>query len=315
MKKTRTLAAITALTMLIGANAVPFRAEAYKFVSDNAYTAFDSADETAYVKISYEIDQERINAERDLRVKTYEEKIAEVLDGLDITNYRDVLSKPNKTNIGVWTFDESKPPSETEFYIIKETIISRIRYEINDLMLNEQRKQMGDEILAEIDVVPDDDTAYPNFGQIWCNMNREQLAKAEACEKIKIVSVAEDWDGYLYIGTPEIPKEPYVNTACADADKATTTDALHTAVNASTTTTAAETETTLNTSLLFTKYGDANLDDNVTLADAVAILQHIGCRDKYALKEQGLYNADVDGVKGVTANDARVIMQWDAGIR
>ncbi len=58
--------------------------------------------------------------------------------------------------------------------------------------------------------------------------------------------------------------------------------------------------------------GDANLDFKVSVADAVAILQHIACRDKYELRPQGLVNADVDGSEGVTANDARVLQQWDA---
>ena len=58
--------------------------------------------------------------------------------------------------------------------------------------------------------------------------------------------------------------------------------------------------------------GDANLDGKATVADAVAILQHIANRDKYELKQQGLINADVDGEAGVTANDARVLQEWDA---
>lgn len=58
--------------------------------------------------------------------------------------------------------------------------------------------------------------------------------------------------------------------------------------------------------------GDANLDSRVSVADAVAILQHIALRDKYELRQQGLINADVDGADGVTANDARVIFQWDS---
>ena len=58
--------------------------------------------------------------------------------------------------------------------------------------------------------------------------------------------------------------------------------------------------------------GDANLDNKATVADSVAILQHIANRDKYGLKAQGLINADVDGEAGVTANDARVLQDWDA---
>lgn len=71
------------------------------------------------------------------------------------------------------------------------------------------------------------------------------------------------------------------------------------------------TTTTVISTVPFTGQGDANCDGRVTVADAVAILQHIGNRDKYGLSEQGKLNADVDGVEGITANDALVIQQWD----
>lgn len=58
--------------------------------------------------------------------------------------------------------------------------------------------------------------------------------------------------------------------------------------------------------------GDANLDGKVSLSDSVAVLQHIANRDKYGLRPQGLINADVDGVEGVTANDALTLQKWDA---
>ena len=58
--------------------------------------------------------------------------------------------------------------------------------------------------------------------------------------------------------------------------------------------------------------GDANLDSRATVADSVAILQHIANRDKYCLKAQGLVNADVDGVAGVTANDALELQKRDS---
>lgn len=60
--------------------------------------------------------------------------------------------------------------------------------------------------------------------------------------------------------------------------------------------------------------GDANVDGKVTVADAVAILQSIGNKDKYELKPQGKINGDVDGIEGITANDALRIQQLDAGV-
>lgn len=61
-------------------------------------------------------------------------------------------------------------------------------------------------------------------------------------------------------------------------------------------------------------YGDANVDGKVTVADAVAILQSIANKDKYELKAKGKINGDVDGVAGITANDALLIQKKDAGV-
>ena len=88
------------------------------------------------------------------------------------------------------------------------------------------------------------------------------------------------------------------------ASKRTTTSTATT--GAATTTTAAATN--VQPSLL----GDANGDNKVTVADAVAILQYIGNRDKYGLTPTGLANADVDGQPGITGMDALAIQQLDA---
>ena len=59
--------------------------------------------------------------------------------------------------------------------------------------------------------------------------------------------------------------------------------------------------------------GDANLDEKVTVADAVTILQAIANKDKYALKPQGAINADCyKPGDGVTAKDALAIQMLDA---
>lgn len=63
-----------------------------------------------------------------------------------------------------------------------------------------------------------------------------------------------------------------------------------------------------------TLYGDANCDSRVTIADATAILQYIGNADSFALSEQGMANADVNGESGISADDAVVIQKIDAGL-
>jgi hypothetical protein len=73
-------------------------------------------------------------------------------------------------------------------------------------------------------------------------------------------------------------------------------------------------ETTTTTQPVKVVRGDANEDGSVTVADAVAILQYIGNKDKYNLSAQGKLNADVDDNPGVTPNDALTIQKFDAGV-
>lgn len=58
--------------------------------------------------------------------------------------------------------------------------------------------------------------------------------------------------------------------------------------------------------------GDANEDGEVTVADAAAILQYLGNSEENKLSEQGLANADVDGVAGITPADAVTIQKFKA---
>ncbi|MDE6775324.1 MAG: dockerin type I repeat-containing protein [Ruminococcus sp.] len=60
--------------------------------------------------------------------------------------------------------------------------------------------------------------------------------------------------------------------------------------------------------------GDANCDGKLSVADATLVLQYCGNKDKYTISEQGLLNADVDGTAGISAVDALIIQQVDAGI-
>ncbi|MBO4877684.1 MAG: leucine-rich repeat protein [Ruminococcus sp.] len=62
------------------------------------------------------------------------------------------------------------------------------------------------------------------------------------------------------------------------------------------------------------KYGDANGDGKITVADAVAVLQYIANKDKYPISEESLLYADCDGEAGITGGDAIMIQKYDAGI-
>lgn len=70
-----------------------------------------------------------------------------------------------------------------------------------------------------------------------------------------------------------------------------------------------------NTDGMHLIYGDANLDDNVTMSDSVAILQYIANDEKYPLDDTARANADVyNPGDGITGMDARSIMKLDAGV-
>ena len=61
--------------------------------------------------------------------------------------------------------------------------------------------------------------------------------------------------------------------------------------------------------------GDANEDGQVDIADATAIIQHIGNPDKYSLSEQGKINADCYNTgDGITGMDAVAIQKLEAGL-
>ena len=61
--------------------------------------------------------------------------------------------------------------------------------------------------------------------------------------------------------------------------------------------------------------GDANGDKKVSVADAVAILQFIGNKDKYPITGEALANADCfDPGDGITAKDALAIQRLDAKV-
>lgn len=88
----------------------------------------------------------------------------------------------------------------------------------------------------------------------------------------------------------------------------TTTTAKSTeTTTTTTTTTGAGTETTTSEPFGDVKYGDANCDGSVDVADAVFIMQTLSNPNDYKLTEKGMKNADVVANDGVTAKDALAI--------
>ncbi|MCM1133241.1 MAG: RICIN domain-containing protein [Ruminococcus flavefaciens] len=94
-------------------------------------------------------------------------------------------------------------------------------------------------------------------------------------------------------------------------------DKAETVVTTTETTATTTTTTTETTAVPSGKYlcGDANEDGVVDVADAAAIIQSLGNKDKYALSEQGAKNADCyNPGDGVTGMDALAIQRLKANM-
>jgi len=107
-------------------------------------------------------------------------------------------------------------------------------------------------------------------------------------------------------------------TTTTKKETTTTSSATTTTVTSTTTTTVTESTTASAADTTFgtgdVLLGDANNDKKVTVADAVAILQSIANKDKYALSDIGKTNADCYNTgDGITAMDAWAIQALDAG--
>ncbi len=131
-----------------------------------------------------------------------------------------------------------------------------------------------------------------------------------AFEKGVTTTAGEDyWRTTTTTTTATTTSTTYVLTTSVHGNQSTKAS---TTTNASTTTSTKPAST--NAPVKASLYGDANCDGKVSIADAVAVLQHIANKDKFGLTTQGQANADVDGVAGITGNDALVIQKVDAGL-
>ena len=114
---------------------------------------------------------------------------------------------------------------------------------------------------------------------------------------------------------PDLKTYPLDGSAPAVTTTKKPASTTTTSKSASTTTTTVKTTATTGSATEKSDilWGDANLDNNVTVADAVAILQSVANADKYALKPQGALNGDVfNNGDGISAKDALTIQKYDA---
>ena len=123
-----------------------------------------------------------------------------------------------------------------------------------------------------------------------------------------VSNLKEIYNSEFCITLDELPDLKSYPINGEDTPKVTTTKT--TATTKSTTTATTSTTSTGSDDIL---WGDANLDNSVTVADSVTILQSIGNKDKYKLEPNGKRNADVfNNGDGITSNDALSIQKYDA---
>ena len=144
--------------------------------------------------------------------------------------------------------------------------------------------------------------------QIPLGINGTGLSLNEFYEKYSSTEGSNLDGGTVIGGKPVDSDTPAVTTTTAPKDDKQTTTTTVTTVDVN------PEQTTTSDSDGKYLAGDANLDGNVTISDAVAILQYLANSDKYGLDEQARKNADVDGKPGVTGTDAGSIQKFDAGI-
>jgi hypothetical protein len=103
------------------------------------------------------------------------------------------------------------------------------------------------------------------------------------------------------------------STGGGNAVTTTTTTAKPTTTTTTTTAKQVDAKEELNAKV--SKWGDANGDGTVDMADAVAIMQALANPNKYKLSDQGKFNGDVyEAGGGITTNDAAAIQKYLLGL-
>lgn len=156
----------------------------------------------------------------------------------------------------------------------------------------------------------------PDYGSGWDAendfSNKEILGKSGTTDEAGTVSgivtkyIPVYVNGELYYGEEPDGTSADGNASGSAEPPKTTSPAVTTSPTVTTATTAEPADQP--------DYGDANTDGSVTVADAAAILQYLGNAEAFKLSENGIKNADVDGVSGITPKDAVTIMKFKAGL-
>ncbi|MDE6035742.1 MAG: endo-1,4-beta-xylanase [Ruminococcus sp.] len=170
--------------------------------------------------------------------------------------------------------------------------------------------------ITELDATVNSNSLFKEQAQYYSDIMDAIVAQKDHISSVTFWGTTDDmsWraSGYpLLFNEDYTAKEAYyaiIDGIESTGTTTTTTKATETTTT-TTTTTASGTDTTTTTTKPAgdVKYGDANEDGDVTLADAVLIMQSIANpnEEKFRLSEQGTKNADcVGNGDGVTVKDA-----------
>ena len=184
------------------------------------------------------------------------------------------INAKDKDGSGFWTYKSYSLP-------LGEKSSATVKF---DGTLTKETGEGDDKVSEELE-------AYVADGKIelqqWWSASEKAEASVEDAIEVEYTSVQVV---YEYAEGETVPTEPSTSapTTSAPAEEGTKTEEAF--------------------------YGDANLDGKITVSDAVAVLQYVANQSKYALSEKALVNADVDGEKGITGNDAIIIQRVDASL-
>ena len=159
---------------------------------------------------------------------------------------------------------------------------------------------------------------------VWTKLENKEFTIPSGASDMTLYLESSDEDLEFYIDSVQLAKAgkaSSVVTGGGTVEGAITTQAPTEAPTTTTTTTTQAPTEAPTTGIQPTKWGDANCDNNVNIADAVLVMQASTNPDKYGvgksssgITEQGAVNADVDGYKGLTNNDALLIQKFKLGL-